>query len=200
MRWVYTPTAIRVLQKAFNKYPAKVIKDHLKAIYFAGVLDDGGLNYGGTYDPFRKIIYLINDGQENDDKALYVFHHEFSSLLLKSHSFREDPWIDNNPETFKYLREKYNWKTLLKKVDTLKEGSEQDYKKGFIRIYGQIDFENDFNEYSGMILTYPEKFKKLMDKYPRVRGKFQVWLEFYHEIDPIFTEEYLFGKAVQVKE
>ena len=28
---------------------------------------------------------------------------------------------------------------------------------------------------------------------PRVRGKFLVWLKFYQEIDPIFTEEYLLG-------
>jgi hypothetical protein len=31
--------------------------------------------------------------------------------------------------------------------------------------------------------------------YPRVRGKFKVWLEFYQKIDPIFTEEYLLGEG-----
>ncbi len=32
-----------------------------------------------------------------------------------------------------------------------------------------------------------------MGSYPRIRAKFLVWLEFYQSIDPIFTEEYLFG-------
>jgi hypothetical protein len=34
----------------------------------------------------------------------------------------------------------------------------------------------------------------IMEQYPRVRGKFLVWLEFYQKIDPVFTEEYLLGK------
>ena len=46
-----------------------------------------------------------------------------------------------------------------------------------------------------MIFTYPEKFKKIMNQYPRVRAKFQVWLDYYHKIDPIFTEAYFFGKS-----
>ncbi len=61
--------------------------------------------------------------------------------------------------------------------------------------YGQTNFENDFNEFSAMIFTYPDKFKKIMRRYPRVRAKFLVWLNFYHKIDPIFTEEYFFGKG-----
>ena len=51
------------------------------------------------------------------------------------------------------------------------------------------------NEYSAMIFTDPEKFKPIMARHPRVRGKFLVWLEFYQEIDPIFTEEYLCGRS-----
>lgn len=38
--------------------------------------------------------------------------------------------------------------------------------------YGQIVFENDFNEYSAMIFTYQQKFKKIMNQYLRLRGKF----------------------------
>ncbi|MGD9367812.1 MAG: hypothetical protein PVH87_19080 [Desulfobacteraceae bacterium] len=47
-------------------------------------------------------------------------------------------------------------------------------EKGFMNIYGQTDFENDFNEYSAVIFTYPQMFKKIMNQYPRVRGKFLV--------------------------
>ncbi len=36
---------------------------------------------------------------------------------------------------------------------------------------------------------------KIMDQYPRVRNKFKIWLEFYHKIDPVFTEEYFFGET-----
>ena len=189
----------QILQKAFDKYPVQVIKDHLKAIYFAGVFEDDGLKYSGTYDQYRKIVYIVDNGQKNDTRAMRTFHHEFSSLLLKNHPFWIDLWIDNNPKNFRYFREKYSWTTIVKKVNLITKGSEQDYEKGFMRVHGQTSIENDFNEYSGMILTNPEKFKKLMDKYPRLRGKFLVWLKFYHEIDPIFTEEYLFGNQRSLK-
>jgi len=182
-----------ILQKAFEKYPLEVIKKYLNAIYFAGDIDADGFQAGGAYDPFRRIVYLVDNGGKNDEQAMRTFHHEFSSLLLNSHSFWVDPWTDHNPKDFKYLRDIYTWNEIQKKVDISREGTEKDYEKGFMRVYGQTSFENDFNEYSAMIFTYPRKFKKIMNRYPRVRGKFMVWLQYYKKIDPIFTEEYLLG-------
>jgi hypothetical protein len=184
---------VDILHKAFEKYPDDIIKKHLKTIHFAGEINEGGLKYGGTYDPFRKIVYLINNGRQTDDLAERVFHHEFSSLLLKSKSFYINPWTDHNPKNFKYLYDLYgSWEELDKIAITLEE-NEDNYKKGFMNTYGQTNFENDFNEYSAMIFAYPEKFKKIMSQYPRVRGKLKVWLDFYQKIDPLFTEEYLLG-------
>ncbi len=183
-----------ILKMAFEKYPVEVIKNHLKVIQFVGAIeDDGNPSYWGTYDPFRRIIYLVDNGNKNDDQAMSTFHHEFSSLLLKSRSFWVDPWTDHNPKNFKYYEDIYdNYAAMKKNREAIKDY----YEKGMVTNYGLTSFENDFNEYSTMIFTYPEKFKKIMEKYPRVRGKFLVWLEFYQKIDPIFTEEYLFGKSV----
>jgi hypothetical protein len=183
-----------ILQKAFRKYPVKVIENYVDAIFFAGEIDDGELKYGGTYDPFRRIIYLVNSGLINDYQALSAIHHEFSSLLLSRHSFFINPWTDHNQPDFVYLREICNNPSQTYNSASL-DGSEVDYEKGFMNTYGQTDFENDFNEYSAMIFTYPEKFKMIMNQYPRVRGKFLVWLDFYQMIDPIFTEAYLLGEA-----
>ncbi len=184
-----------ILLKAFSKYPDKVIKYHLRAIYFASEIDDGVLECSGTYDPFRRIIYLVDNGAKDDERAMRTFHHEFSSLLLARHSFFINPWTDHNPKGFIYLTEKYkNWKILEKEVDLSKKGSTEEYEKGFMRVYGETDFENDFNEYSAMIFTDPKKFKNIMNRYPRVRGKFMVWLQYYKKIDPIFTERYLLGE------
>jgi hypothetical protein len=183
---------VDILQKALEKYPVQVIKNHLNVIQFAGEIDDHGFMAGGTYDPFRRILYIANNGSQKDNRSIYVFHHEFSSLLLTSHSFYMNPWTDNNQKEFEYLYD--TTKNALKTYNsTSLVGTEVDYEKGFIDTYGQTNFENDFNEYSAMIFTYPQKFKEIMDQYPRVRGKFLVWLEYYQNIDPIFTEEYLLG-------
>ncbi len=182
-----------LLKTAFDKYPMDVINNYLKAIQFAGEIeDDVYSSYWGTYDPFRRIIYLIDNGDKNDNQAMSTFHHEFSSLLLKSHSFWVDPWTENNPKDFKYYEDIYdNYATMKKNREVDKDFNE----KGMVSNYGLTSFENDFNEYSAMIFTYPERFKKIMKRYPRVRGKFKVWLEFYHKIDPIFTEQYLLGNS-----
>ena len=182
-----------ILDRALKRYPIAVVKNYLNGIQFAGQIDEGGLKYGGTYDPFRKRIYLVNDGRQTDYDAMYTLHHEFSSLLLKSHSFYINPWTNNNPSDFQYLYEKYkSWKEL-EGFQISHEEKNENYEKGFMNTYGQTNFENDFNEYSAMIFTYPHKFKKIMNQYPRVRKKFLVWLEFYQKIDPVFTEKYLFG-------
>lgn len=183
-----------LLKKAFSKYPVQVVRKHLKSIQFAGKIDDHGFNTGGTYDPFRRILYLVDDGSQDEKRSIYTIHHEFSSLLLLSRSFFVNPWTDHNPETFNYLY-KGTYDALEIYKNTSLVGTSDDYEKGFMNTYGQTDFENDFNEYSAMILTHPNKFKKIMGQYPRVRGKFIVWLEFYQKIDPIFTEAYLFGNS-----
>jgi hypothetical protein len=185
-----------ILQRALAKYPDHVIKKYLTAIYFAGKIELDGFNVGGTYDPFRHVIYLVNNGRQTDDFAESVFHHEFSSLLILGNSFFLNPWIDHNPKNYKYLDDIYdNWKVMRKNVRLSTKGKDEDYEKGFMDSYGQTSFENDFNEYSAMIFTYPEKFKNIMNRYPRVRAKFLVWLNYYHKIDPIFTEEYFLGQS-----
>jgi hypothetical protein len=182
-----------ILLKAFGRYPVEVIKNYLKAVYFAGEIDQHGFKYGGSYDPFRNIIYVVDNGRQTETISISSIHHEFSSLLLKSHSFFLNPWEDLNPKEFKYAYDTAEDKLKIYNNASTK-GTEADYKQGFMDSYGKTDFENDFNEYSAMIFTYPKKFKKIMNQYPRVRGKFLVWLDFYHQIDPIFTEAYLLGK------
>ena len=182
----------RILKKAFEKYPIEVIKNYLKGVYFAGEIDQHGFKAGGSYDPFRHIVFMVDNGGQTEGRCIGTFHHEFSSLLLRSHSFYLNPWLDQNPDGFQYLYE--TTRDKLKTFNSVSSvNTESDYEIGFMNSYGQTEFENDFNEYSAMIFTYPEKFKSIMQKYPRVRGKFLVWLKFYHMIDPVFTEAYVLG-------
>ena len=185
---------VDILKEALGRYPDQVIRNYLNGIYFAGKINEDGFEYGGSYDPYLRIIYVVDSGYEKENRPIYAIHHELSSLFLARHTFCINPWTDNNPGNFKYLYKKSNDELKTYK-STSTDGSAEDYKKGFMDSYGQTSFENDFNEYSAMIFTYPEKFKKIMNQYPRVRGKFKVWLEFYQKIDPIFTKEYLLGEV-----
>jgi hypothetical protein len=97
-----------LLQKTLKKYPKNVIKNYLNAIYFAGEIDEDGFKYAGSYDPFRRIVYLVNNGQQNDGDAISTFHHEFSSLLLARYSFLINSWVQHNPEGFQYMTQRYD--------------------------------------------------------------------------------------------
>ena len=106
-----------LLQKAFNKYPTKVIKNHLQSIHFAGEIDVDGFKYSGSYDPFRQLIFLVDNGSKNNRRAMRTFHHEFSSLLIKSRSFFVNPWTDHHPKSFKYMREVHESHAEIKKQE-----------------------------------------------------------------------------------
>lgn len=183
----------RLLEKAFEKYTPSVIKEYLTAIYFAKALDCDALQYSGTYDPFRRVVYLVNDGKQQDAFSIAAFHHEFSSILLNRHTFFLNPWLELNPRNFKYSQETSNQVSDIYGVSI--EGTIADYQNGFLNAYSQISFEDDFNEFSRIIFTQPKKFKKIINQYPQIRGKFMIWLEFYHKIDPIFTKEYLLSES-----
>jgi hypothetical protein len=182
----------QILEEALAKYPVPVIKNYLNGVYFAGLLKDGVLYGGGTFDSTRRIVYLVDNGTKSVQQAMGTFHHEFSSLLLFRHGLLLNPWLEQHPEGFRYRSQMYEDSKDVY-ANTSLFGTKADYEKGFMNPYGQTNFENDFNEYAAMVFTYPEKFKQIMDQYPRVRCKFLVFLDFYQKIDPIFTEEYFFG-------
>ena len=181
-----------IFQAALRKYPIKVINDNLKAIYFAKKIKEEGFRYGGSHDPFRHFIYLANNGRQNDVSSVATFHHEFSSLLLRRHSFLLNPWLDQNPKQFEYLCDDktFTFENTGEKNNRLRIGTDRDYEKGFMNIYAKTSFENDFNEYAAMIFTYPQKFKKIMNQHPRVRGKFLIFQDFYQKSESATRELY----------
>ena len=181
----------KILEEALAKYPVHVIKNYMNAVYFAGKIESSGIPHAGTFDAFRRILYFVDNGSNTAD-GIAIFHHEFSSLLLARHSFLLNDWFDQHPEGFMYRSQLYEEQEDMY-AGTSMIGTEEDYANGFINTYSHTNFENDFNEYARMIFTHPEAFKRIMDQYPRVRGKFLVFLDFYQMIDPIFTESYLLG-------
>ena len=190
----------KILEEALSKYPVHVVKKYLNAVYFAGDIKSRNIYYAGTVDAFRRIVYLVDDGNITAYN-IGTFHHEFSSLLLARHGFLLNAWFDQHPEGFKYRGEIYDLVDQESMyADTSTISTEADYADGFMNTYSHTNFENDFNEYAKKIFTDPEEFKRIMHQYPRVRGKFCVFLDFYRMVDPIFTEAYLLGSESETLE
>jgi hypothetical protein len=106
--------------------------------------------------------------------------------LFSWHAFKTFP-KEEIDALFRPITSRYGIKIVYEIGDVF-------FQKGFVSKYGVTNFNNDFSEYSAMIFTHPQKFKEIMNQYPRVRGKFEVWLEFYQKIDPIFTQAYFLGE------
>jgi hypothetical protein len=59
-----------ILQEALEKYPVEIIKKYLKAIYLAKEINEDGFNYGGSYDTYKRVIYLVNNGRKSDHLSI----------------------------------------------------------------------------------------------------------------------------------
>ena len=189
---------IRALYPEIIKYSESVISKYLNAIYFFDSLTIKGTSIGGTYDIEFKSIYFPNrNGFNNKKYTRYffknAFHHEFSSILMRSNNFSEDDWRFANGESFQYEGDKdptFSWMFLNGYVDPVDKNIL--YNRGLLNHYSETGVENDFNTYAELIFVNPKKMKKLIKKYPVIQRKYEVFREFYLSIDvgfaPVFDK------------
>jgi len=186
----YHTDAMDILNKAIAKYPEDVLFVYLRKVYVLKSLSFYGVPYGGTNT--KDVIYLTYDDTSPERTAEYVegvFHHEFSSVLLRRFSKYIDKksWETINPLAFSYGEGG---------VEAIKRGEasmDYDYtllEVGFLNKYSQSAFEEDVNVFSQNLFSGGEQFWFIVDTFDRIRDKVQLTIGFYHEIDPQFTEEY----------
>lgn len=179
-----------IAQTGLQKYPANLLKQNLKKLYFLKTLMFFGLEYGGTYN--KRSLYVTDNGIEKGYTDAYIegtIHHEFSSIILKRYIklFDEEAWIAANPTGFTYgdggveaLKTEF---TSLKLDSTL-------YIKGFLNEYSLASIEEDFNCYAEFLFISDKEFWLAWEQSEAVRVKTEILISFYNRIDPFFTLEY----------
>jgi len=181
---------IRIMNLAFAKYPDKVITENLTSVYLFKSMTFYGVPYGGTN--FRNYIYLASDGSNpnfTDGFVEGVFHHEFSSILLRNYASRFDKagWMRINPEGFRYGNGG---------ADAILNGEASlafDYLlnvQGFLTRYSQSSLEEDVNVYAQHLFDDSWEFWSIVEVNEKVREKTTLLINFYHTIHPEFTEDY----------
>ncbi|NQV02065.1 MAG: hypothetical protein HQ542_05440, partial [Bacteroidia bacterium] len=101
----YKTEAMDILNKAIAKYPEDVLFVYLRKVYVLKSLTFFGVPYGGTNT--KDVVYLTYDNSNPERTAEYVegvFHHEFSSVLLRKFhkQFDKRGWDVINSPDFKY--------------------------------------------------------------------------------------------------
>ena len=184
------PVVKAVISRALAKYPAWMAERYLKKVYVLKSIRFYGYPYGGTY--IRKILYLTYDGDNpltNGQVLEERFHHEWSSILWKENlrKLNLDQWVLFNARGFTYGEGG---------IDAIREGltsMETDpgyFNIGFLNRYAMTEIEQDINVMAQYLFTGGPAFWKIVDTNALIRGKATLLINFYHSLDPMFTEDY----------
>ena len=185
-----------ISDKAMSKYPPEVLTKNLKAVYFVKEMRFYGLQYGGTNS--RENVYITNRGPVmgfSDKFVEATFHHEFSSILLRNYNslFDEKGWTHSNRPGTHYGSSG---------MQALKEGNaDTTYMDvynvdGFLNQYAKASIEEDFNTFAEALFSGDREYWRIVSLFPRVQKKHKIAIQFFHSIDPQFTEDY-FRSLVQ---
>jgi hypothetical protein len=181
-----------IVSQALKKYPAPVLMENLKSVFFLKSMKFFDVGYGGTNS--TDAVYLTNNGISMGYTDSYIertFHHEFSSILFRNFISRFDTveWKKANIMGFDY-NDPENGVGAIRNNQSSQEPDSVLCKKGFLTQYAVSSLENDVNTLSQNLFLPTPGFWDLVDKYPRIRKKMNILLAFYKKLDPLFTENY----------
>jgi hypothetical protein len=179
-----------ILSRAFSKYPADLLRENLDRVYVIKSMKFYGLPYGGTN--YNHSIYLTDDSDNpyfTDKYIEQVFHHEFSSILIRYFDtyFDRAKWLSQNPSSFHYGK---GGAEAIMKGQASMELDPELIEQGFLSKYSTASIEEDINVFAQNLFTGGREFWRLVDLNDNIREKTRILISFYHQVDPVFTESY----------
>jgi hypothetical protein len=177
-----------IAARAMAKYPADLLRRHLRGVYFASRLQFYGLSFGGTYSDTA--LYLANRGPAEGFTDAYLeesFHHEFSSILLANRpdALDQAAWRAGN-----------GWPYGSSGAEALRSGRASTrytaawHERGFLAEYASASLEEDFNMMAEGLFAGGSRFWSAIDAHPRLHAKMRLAAAFYSRLAPGLDEEY----------
>ena len=189
---------ISIITKVLKKYPETLLFRSLKAVYFLKSMDMYDVGFGGTNSRFA--VYISDDGTKEgytDDYIEQTFHHEFSSILFRNFPSNIDTaaWKAAIIPGFDY-NDPYGGVGAIRNNESSQQFDSTLSSKGFLTQYSLSDIENDINTIAQNLFCPHPNFWGFVKYYPRVKQKVSLLINFYHKLDPVFTEPFFrgFGK------
>ena len=181
-----------VMVKALGKYSEEIFSYNLKAVYFLKDMKFYDVPYGGTNS--ANAVYLTNQGTSlgYTDKYLeQTFHHEFSSILFRNYlSFLDtSAWKSTNTPGFIY-NDPENGVGAIRNNESSQDLDSLLCLKGVLTQYGGSSIENDVNTFAQNIFCPEKNFWNYVDRFPRIKQKTKLLINFYSKISAMYTEQY----------
>ena len=182
----------KVMEKTLNKYPAIVLEFNLKAVYYLKSMKFYDIGFGGTNSD--DALYLTNDGVSLGYTDAYLeqtFHHEFSSILFRNFPALLDTvaWKNSNVEGFIY-NDPEDGVGAIRSNQSSQAFDTVLCARGCLTQYTLSSLENDVNTIAQNLFRPDPGFWEIVDRYPRIRKKVSLLIEFYQRIHSAFTEQY----------
>jgi len=180
LKW-QTYLALSALKKAIGEYPEALIKEESPNIILTGRLTLLNVEIGGSLQSNNWVLlatnylYTWSDGKNLEN----IFHHEFSSLLIKKYDFPEKNWLSTLPKNFSYPNDELAELEAAKKFITNQKFF---HDRGFVSDYGASSLENDVNTYAELLIGNPEKLSFLEEKFPIIKRKANILRAFYQKV------------------
>ena len=180
----------QVIEEAVSKYPAHIVNDNLKNIYLVKELGFSGVKFGGTNS--SDSVYITSQKAHSDVSIEQLFHAEFSSVLWRSYQadFDAKKWTKLNPSGFSYLGTGVEALKMSANGNFAKQDGKVLLRNGFLTEYAMSSLENDFNSFAKLMFLGDPTFWDKVDNYPLINKKFELVMDFYSSLDPMFTEDY----------
>lgn len=169
-----------------SNYPNDFLAEHLDSIILLDSIKLQNVTASGLYIKLKhngrshyKTIYL--SCSSNADKVARIFHHEFSSIILKY------KLNNKNKNRWKSISEN-NYCAENKMSGNFCPGYKKNYDRkiiknlnefGIITHYGNTSLENDFNIYAEFVFARPEALYRLTQEYSTIKDKLKIFLETY---------------------
>lgn len=181
---------IYTLNRAFQKYPNQVLRESLDRVYALKTMRFYGIAFGGTN--VRKTVFMCDNTSNpkfTDDYVEGVFHHEFSSILMRSHPANLDltKWESLNDPVFSYGNGGVN---AIRYGEASLKLDPDLFESGFLTRYSQASVEEDINVFAQNLFSGSKTFWSVVDDNPRIRKKANILIKFYQSIDHRFSEYY----------
>lgn len=177
------------LARTLAKYPPASLAGRLDAIYVVRQLWSSQAFYGGTPSEDRRRIYLaVGTAARIDETWMeHALHHEIAHIFQfkNASAFPIEAWRRANAKEFRYAAEdEASGGAALATGKTRRAFDPALNAKGILCEYGAATPAEDWACIAEEILADNPAFWKLTEKYPRLRVKARLALDFYHKAMP----------------
>lgn len=175
------------LGHTFARYPAESLMRELRSVFVVRRMWWKDVEFGGTHNAGEGGIILSPSVAITDESWTdHTFHHELAHLIMARHGaeFPRAEWTATNAQAYGHAADANGGYAALVNGEVGTSFVPALNDVGLLSTYGSASFDEDWACYGEAILSDDPAFWSLVAKYPRVRAKARMAIDFYRKIFP----------------